>query len=126
MKISVYAALDFASTVLSVAGQPISVSEHSLLEQAKNTRVRNVDDAMLTLARFGGAYRATACGLMTENIKVALEYSQRLAVAETLSEFVEISINHACGQLEMIVKHMANLRSFAEFLITPIVNSNDY
>ena len=125
LKISVHAALDFANTVISVTGPTISVSEHDMTKQAEDGRLRNADDAMLTLARFAGAYRASASGPMTENIKVALEYSQRFADAQTLSEFVEISINHACRQLEMIVKHMANLRSLAACLIAPNVEPNE-
>jgi phasin protein len=118
MKISLCAALDYANGLTSAASRTNSESDRDTPEQAKSTGSQSIDKTTPTVAKLVDEYRAGAFELMTANVGATLEYARGLVNATTPSEFIELSMSHACRQLEMMVKQTARLGSIARRLTT--------
>jgi hypothetical protein len=55
------------------------------------------------------AYRAKAFALIDTHVNAAFDYAQELARVKSLTEFVEVSTNHTCRNIERIVIQAAEL-----------------
>jgi hypothetical protein len=111
MKASLNATLDYANGLASI---PTEVASRAADEAHKDRSSTSPRENIPTAATAAEDYRAKAFELMKANVNATLEFGQRLAKAKSPAEFVELSTNHACKQLGMILTQTNELALLAQ------------
>jgi hypothetical protein len=111
MTASLNATLDYANGLASI---PTEVASRAADEAQQDLGGANAGETIPTAAKAAEDYRAKAFELMKANVNATLEFGQRLAKAKSPAEFVELSTNHACKQLGMIVIQTNELTLLAQ------------
>jgi hypothetical protein len=112
MKSSLNATLDYANGLASIPTEVVSRAA----DKAKELGGAGIPtrETIPTTATAAEDYRAKAFELMKANVNATLEFGQRLAAAKSPAEFVELSTNHACKQLGMILTQTNELTLLAQ------------
>ena len=111
MKASLNATLDYANGLASI---PTEVASRAADEAHKDNSGKSPHESVPIAAKAAEDYRAKAFELMKANVNATLEFGQRLAKAKSPAEFVELSTNHACKQLGMILSQTNELALLAQ------------
>jgi hypothetical protein len=115
MKASLNATLDYANGLASI---PTEVVSRAAEEAHQDLGSASPRENSPTAAKAAEDYRAKAFELMKANVNATLEFGQRLARAKSPAEFVELSTNHACKQLGMILTQTNELALLAQTMAT--------
>lgn len=113
MKANLNATLDYANGLASIPTEVASRAADKAdlggagLRENIPTATKAVED-----------YRAKAFELMKANVNATLEFGQSLAKAKSPAEFVELSTNHACKQLGVILNQTNELVLMAQSMAT--------
>jgi hypothetical protein len=111
MKASLNATFDYANGLASL---PTEVASRAADEPHQDHSGSGARETIPTAAKAAEDYRAKAFELMKANVNATLEFGQRLAAAKSPAEFVELSTNHACKQLGMILTQTNELALLAQ------------
>jgi hypothetical protein len=111
MKASLNATLDYANGLARI---PTEVASRAADKAHEGLGGSSPREDIPTAAKAAEDYRAKAFDLMKANVNATLEFGQRLAKAKSPAEFVELSTNHACKQLGMILTQTNELTLLAQ------------
>jgi hypothetical protein len=111
MKASLNATFDYANGLASL---PTEVASRAVDEPHQDHSGSGPGENIPTAAKAAEDYRAKAFELMKANVNATLEFGQLLAKAKSPAEFVELSTNHACKQLDMILSQTNELALLAQ------------
>jgi hypothetical protein len=113
MKANLNATLDYANGLASI---PTEVASRAA--DKADLGGAGLRENIPTATKAAEDYRAKAFELMKANVNATLEFGQRLAKAKSPAEFVELSTNHACKQLGMILNQTNELVLMAQTMAT--------
>jgi hypothetical protein len=113
MKANLNATLDYANGLASI---PTEVASRAA--DKAHLGGAGLRENIPTATKAAEDYRAKAFELMKANVNATLEFGQSLAKAKSPAEFVELSTNHACKQLGMILNQTNELVLMAQTMAT--------
>ena len=113
MKVNLNATLDYANGLASI---PTEVASRAA--DKADLGGPGLRENIPTATKAAEDYRAKAFELMKANVNATLEFGQSLAKAKSPAEFVELSTNHACKQLGVILNQTNELVLMAQSMAT--------
>jgi hypothetical protein len=113
MKANLNATLDYANGLANI---PTEVASRAA--DKADLGGAGLRENIPTATKAAEDYRAKAFELMKANVNATLEFGQSLAKAKSPAEFVELSTNHACKQLGVILNQTNELVLMAQSMAT--------
>jgi Phasin protein len=113
MKANLNATLDYANGLASI---PTEVASRPA--DKADLGGAGLRENIPTATKAAEDYRAKAFELMKANVNATLEFGQSLAKAKSPAECVELSTNHACKQLGVILNQTNELVLMAQTMAT--------